>query len=71
MESILTGLRLFFRIQPRVRAQLQRWTLDELEAALDRLSNAEAECKRTGLPSAAVCGRALMQVASLRLGARR
>jgi DNA polymerase III subunit delta len=47
----------------RFRAQLQRWRPSRLNDALDLLAEAEMDCKTTGMPVEAVCGRALMRIA--------
>ena len=47
----------------RFRAQLQRWRPSRLNDALDLLVEAEMDCKTTGMPIEAVCGRALMRIA--------
>ena len=45
------------------RTQLQRWRPARLSDAIDLLVVAEMECKTTGMPIEAVCGRALMRIA--------
>ncbi len=45
------------------RTQLQRWHPARLSEALDLLVVAEMDCKTTGTPIEAVCGRALMRIA--------
>lgn len=52
-----------FRVAPRLKMQLNRWPGDRLSTALDLLVSAEMDCKTTGLPAEAVCGRALTQIA--------
>jgi len=47
----------------RFRIQLQRWRPSRLSDALDLLSEAEMDCKTTGMPVEAVCGRVLMRIA--------
>ncbi len=47
----------------RFRAQLQRWRPARLNEALDLLVEAEMDCKTTGMPIEAVCGRTLMRIA--------
>jgi DNA polymerase-3 subunit delta len=53
----------FARGQAAFRDQAKRWPLDRLGAALQLLTEAELECKTTGLPAQALCSRALMRVA--------
>lgn len=52
-----------FRVAPLIKGQLQRWSLDKLGSALDLLTVAELDCKTTGLPAEAICGRCLTQLA--------
>ena len=47
------------------RNQLRMWNMDRLGEALDRLLEAEALCKSTGVPSEAACGQALLSIAGL------
>ncbi len=54
----------FFRRKAAFTRQLQRWTPAKIEGALDIVTEAELQCKSTGLPAEAVCGRALMRVAA-------
>jgi DNA polymerase-3 subunit delta len=51
-----------FRVAAGIKAQLQRWPVDRLAAALDRLLSAEIDCKTTGLPAQEICGRTLLQL---------
>ncbi len=43
--------------------QLQRWSPRRLAAALDRLLQAEVECKSTALPDHTMCAQALLDLA--------
>src|SRR5690606_32479874 len=45
------------------RRQLRIWSTDRLRAALALLSEAERDCKSTGIPDEAACHRALMRIA--------
>lgn len=51
-----------FRVAPRMKGQLQRWSVERLGTALDLLVAAELDCKTTGLPAEAMCGRCLTQL---------
>lgn len=51
-----------FRVAPRIKGQLQRWSTERLATALDLLVTAEMDCKTTGLPAEAICGRCLTQL---------
>jgi DNA polymerase-3 subunit delta len=55
----------------RLARQLQRWTPRRLTAALDRLIQAEIECKSTALPDDTMCARALLDLARAAEQARR
>lgn len=62
----------FFKLADHLRLQAPRWPPPRLGGALDIVTNAELECKTTGLPAEAVCGRALMRIAqAARHGAAR
>jgi DNA polymerase-3 subunit delta len=51
------------------RAQLRGWSDERLASVLDLLLEAEAQCKTTGVPAEAACGRALFTTAAwARLG---
>jgi DNA polymerase-3 subunit delta len=50
------------------KAQAQRWNTDKLGEALDMLLDAEVLTRTTGVPSEAVCGRALMNIAAMAKG---
>ena len=53
----------FFKARDAFRAQLRRWPIDRLARALDMLTEAELDCKSSGPPPNAVCGRALLRIA--------
>jgi DNA polymerase III subunit delta len=54
-----------FSRERSVQAQASRWSLAQLEAALDILYEGEALTKTTAVPAEAACGRALLSVAAL------
>ena len=54
-----------FSRENSVKAQVSRWSLPQLEAALDILYEGEALVKTTAIPAEAACGRALLSVAAL------
>lgn len=58
-----------FKAAERFRRQLSRWPADRLGKALEVLTEAEADCKTTGMPAAEITSRALMMIA--RAAARR
>ncbi len=45
------------------REQIRRWSPGRLASALDMLTSAELDCKTTGMPAPAICGRTLMRIA--------
>ncbi len=49
----------------RIVAQAKSWPPAAIARALALVLDAERQCKRTGMPATAICGRALLQVASL------
>ncbi|MDA1097564.1 MAG: DNA polymerase III subunit delta [Proteobacteria bacterium] len=55
---------IFFKHQPLVRRQLQDWRPRRLAQALAILIEAELDCKTTGVPADAICGRALIRIAN-------
>lgn len=63
--------RVFFKVEARFRAQIGLWPPERTGAALARLSAAELACKSADAPAAALCGRALMQLATLAAQRRR
>lgn len=58
-----------FKAAERFKRQLGRWPADRLGKALDLLTEAEADCKTTGMPAAEITSRALMMIS--RAAARR
>ena len=57
--------RLSFKPADRLRAQLGWWRAEPLATALERLTQAEAACKETGMPKEAICTRTLMDIAAV------
>jgi DNA polymerase-3 subunit delta len=53
----------FMMFKTRFRKQLRLWSGDRLAAAFDIVTQAELDCKTTGLPAEAICGRALFRLA--------
>lgn len=54
---------IFYKARDAFRAQLRRWPLAWIAAAITRLNEAEIACKSTGMPDEAVCTRTLMEIA--------
>ena len=55
----------FFKMKPRLVNQARRWSAPLVRQALERLVDAEADCKRTNMPDQTICARVLFQLASL------
>jgi DNA polymerase-3 subunit delta len=53
----------FYKNADRFRAQLRSWTPALLAHALSLLVEAEVQCKTTGFPDTAICGRLVIQLA--------
>lgn len=67
VEAAVDGLRppVFFKLKTRLVSQARRWPAPLVRQALERLVEAEAECKRTNMPDQTICARVLFQLASL------
>lgn len=67
LDLVLRSLRppVFFARQGQLRRQAQGWSADRIRRAIDLVLAAELTCKTTGMPTAAVCGRTLMQIAAI------
>jgi len=55
----------FFKTRDRFRRQLNRWREQQISKGLSLVLTAEQECKKTGSPDVAICGRTLHQIAAL------
>jgi len=55
---------IFFKHQQLIQRQLGVWRPGRLAQALAILTEAELDCKTTGLPAEAICGRALIRIAN-------
>jgi DNA polymerase-3 subunit delta len=55
----------FWKLAGEMMRQVQAWSPDHIARAQELLLEAEGRCKRTGMPDQAICGRTLLQVASL------
>lgn len=56
---------IFFKLKDAVGRQARIWSPDLAARALDRLLEAEAECKRTHWPAETVCARTFFQIAQM------
>jgi DNA polymerase-3 subunit delta len=73
-DQAMKALRLpvFFKEADRFRRQLSRWRGPGIAQGLSLVLAAERDCKKTGAPEEAICGRTLHQIAAIgRRGARR
>lgn len=61
----------FFTQADGFRHQLRQWSRIHLAQAMEIVTEAEMDCKSTGMPAEAVCGRALMRVAQAARAGRR
>jgi DNA polymerase-3 subunit delta len=66
-QQAMAGLRppVFFKFTKAFLAQAHGWPVSRLGDALEAVTGAEMDCKTTGMPVEAVCGRALMRVAQM------
>lgn len=64
-DAAMKSLRppVFFKQAPAFRNQLQFWGRKKLTAAMDRLIDAELQCKTTGMPADTICGQTLLGLA--------
>ncbi|OEJ64122.1 DNA polymerase III subunit delta [Magnetovibrio blakemorei] len=63
---------IIFKLADAFRAQLGVWPEPKLTRAFDILTQAEIDCKTTGYPAEAICGRAMLSIAqAARAGQRR
>jgi DNA polymerase-3 subunit delta len=72
-ERAVKALRppVFFKRETQFRRQVQGWSAARIARAIDLALQAEMSCKSTGIPTASVCGRALLQIAALGRQSRR
>lgn len=72
-DSAVRALRppVFFKQSAAFKRQLSVWSGPRLGQALGLVLEAERQCKRTGMPDTALCGRTVLQVARLGQARRR
>jgi len=56
----------FWKVAGRFQNQCRSWSMNGLEQAIARLTEAELALKTTGTPGRAACGRTLLAIASMR-----
>src|SRR5262249_4766107 len=54
----------FYKYVPRLQEQVRHWAPARLHQALDRLTRAEMDCKRMGMPADVLCRRVLLEIAA-------
>ncbi len=54
---------IIFKFTNSFRQQLQRWSKVKVAHAIELVTEAELDCKTTGLPAQAICGRTLLRLA--------
>jgi len=64
-DRALSALRppIIFKFKSQFQSQMRQWGTRRLATAMDLLTEAEIDCKSTGLPAAQICHRALMRIA--------
>jgi DNA polymerase-3 subunit delta len=55
---------LFFKVKDKFRSQLRMWPPERVSGALERLMDAERDCKTTGFPAETICHRTLLALAA-------
>ena len=66
-DAALTALKppVYFKQRSILATQVRQWPPGALRQALERLTEAEAECKRTNMPDETLTGRVLFQLAAM------
>ena len=69
-DSAMKALRppVFFKLAASFRGQLHNWNARKLVTAFGLILEAERQCKQTGAPAEALCGRAVLQISRLGMG---
>ncbi len=55
---------IFFKLEQPFKSQLQRWNMVRLQTVLARLSDLEAQTKRTGTPVETLCAQAVLSISA-------
>lgn len=68
MDSAMKKLSppIFFKQAQQFKGQLNGWSMGALDTVLGRLSELEAQCKRTGIPAETLCGQAILGISKMR-----
>lgn len=62
-DALIQSERVHFRREPALRQQLRLWAIARLERVLSDLTQAELDCKTTGMPDRVIAARILARVA--------
>ena len=64
-DQAMSSLRppVFYKQKDSFKRQINKWSGTTIAEAVTILTDAEIDCKSTGLPDVAICGRALMRIA--------
>lgn len=63
-EAAVAALRLHFKSVDIFKNQLRLWNAEKIGRALDLLTRAEQDCKRSARPQQLICARAFLQIAA-------
>lgn len=66
VETAMKSLQppIFFKLEQPFKAQLQRWPMARLQLVMGRLSELEAQTKRTGTPVETLCAQAILSISA-------
>lgn len=70
-ENIETAVKslsppIFFKQQAAFKTQLNRWSLNGISIILQKLTDIEAQCKQTGMPTETLCAQAVLGISKSR-----
>lgn len=57
---------IFFKQAGAFKSQLNNWSLQGLDKMIERLTDLEAQCKRTGMPTDTLCAQAILSMSKMR-----
>lgn len=61
---------IFFKQADMFRTQVNQWTMPALNTAMQKLTDLEAQCKQTGMPTETLCAQAILSISKSRAGYR-
>ncbi len=59
---------IFFKQAPVFKSQINSWSLPMLEMVMGKLTDLEAQCKKTGAPAETLCSHAILAISKTRSG---